>query len=82
MGGGDSTKVETAKRRRQNQNETRGKAAEVHLAARISVKHREEVQEKVQRKMRYLLRNTQHRLREEEMEEQFNDEAKEGWRNH
>ena len=34
-----------------------GKAAEVHLAKRIGVEHREEAHEKVQRKMRYLLWN-------------------------
>ena len=40
----------------------RGKAAEVHLAKRISVEHREEVHEKVQRTMRYLF-GIEHRLR-------------------
>ena len=57
MGGGDSTKAETAKRRAQDQNEERGKAAEVHLAQWISVEYREEVHEKIQRKVRRPLWN-------------------------
>ena len=57
MGGGGSTKVEAAERRGQKQNEQRGKAAEVHLAKWISVEYREEVHEKVLRKVRYLLWN-------------------------
>ena len=40
MGGGNSTKVEAAKRRRQNENEKRGEAAEVHLAELIGLDHR------------------------------------------
>ena len=55
MGGEVSTKVEAAKRRGQVQNEEGGKAAQVHLAKWISVEYREEVHEKIQRKMRYLL---------------------------
>ena len=57
MGGGNSTKVEAAKRRRQVQNEERGKAVEVHLAEWISVEYSEEVHEKIQRKVRHLLSN-------------------------
>ena len=64
VGGGNSTKVEA------------GKAVEVHLANWVSMEFREEVHEKIQRKMRYLLWD----LSKEEMEEQFNGEAKEGWR--
>ena len=52
MDGGDSTKVEAANKRNKMK---RGKAAEVHHAKQVSVEHREEVHEKVQRKMRYLL---------------------------
>ena len=57
MGKGDFSKVEAAKRRGQVQNEERGTAVEVHLAKWISMEHREEVHEKVQREMRYLLWN-------------------------
>ena len=52
--GGEFTKVEASERRRQERNE-RGTAAEVHLSKWISVEYREEVHEKIQRKMRYLL---------------------------
>ena len=55
LGGGNSTKVEAAKRRRQD--EERGKAVEVHLATWFSVVYREEVHEKVQRKVWYFLWN-------------------------
>ena len=47
--------MEAAKRIEQNQNEERGKAAEMQLGKWISVEYREEVHEKVQRKVRYLL---------------------------
>ena len=57
MGRGDLTKVEAAERRGQVQNEDRGTAVEVHLAKWISAEHFEEIHEKVQRKMRYLLWN-------------------------
>ena len=46
MGEGDSTKVEAAKRRRQDRNEERGKISGVHFAKWISVEYREEVHEK------------------------------------
>ena len=39
--------MEAAKRRGQDQNEERGKAAEMHLTKWISVEYREEVHEKV-----------------------------------
>ena len=41
MGGGESTKVEVAKRRRQDGNEERGKTIEVYLAQWIGLEHRE-----------------------------------------
>ena len=44
------------------------------------MEHREEVHEKIQKKVRYLFFGTEHRSRKEEMEEQFNREAHEGWR--
>ena len=40
----------------------------------------EKIHEKIQRKVRYLFWGIKHRLKKEEMEEQFNSEAKEGWR--
>ena len=43
------------KRRRLDRHEDRGKIIEVHLAKWISVEHREEVHEKIQRKVRDLL---------------------------
>ena len=58
----------------------RGKAAEVHLDKWISVEYREEVHEKIRRKVRFHSMRTEHRLRKGEMEEQFNKEANEGWR--
>ena len=45
----------------------------------FSVEHREEVHEKIQRHLDVFF-GIEHRLRKEEMEEQFNKEAKEGWR--
>ena len=51
MGGGDFTKVEAAKRGRQKLNEERVKIIEVNLVKWISVEHREEVHEKIHRKM-------------------------------
>ena len=43
---------------------------EVHIGKWISMEHREEVHEKIHRKMRYFL--VEHRLRKEDIEEQFN----------
>ena len=51
MDGGDSIKVEAAKKRRQGQNENRGKAVEVHFAKWISVECGEQVHEKKLRKV-------------------------------
>ena len=44
----DSTKVEAANRRGQDQNEERGKAAEMHLGKWIGLEYRKEAHEKVQ----------------------------------
>ena len=54
MGGGYSTKVEVAKRGRQDWEEERGKSFEVRIAQWIGLRHREKVHEKIQRKVRYL----------------------------
>ena len=43
------------------------------------MEYREEVHEKVVKESDIFF-GTEHRLRKEEMEEQFNKEAKEGWR--
>ena len=40
IGGGDSTKVEGAKRKRQDRNEGRSESTKMHLAQRSSVEHR------------------------------------------
>ena len=53
MGGGDSAKVEAAKRRRQDRNEE----AKVLRCTKLNGsawEHREEIHEKIQRKVRYL----------------------------
>ena len=50
----------------------------MHLAQWIGLEYREKVHEKIQRKGRYLL--FWDRAQTEELEEQFNKEAKEGWR--
>ena len=52
----------------------------MHFAKWVCVEHREEVHEEVQRHVGKLLVGMGHRLRKEEMEEQFNKGAKEGWR--
>ena len=44
----DSTEVEAANRRGQDQNEERGKAAEMHLGKWIGLEYRKEAHEKVQ----------------------------------
>ena len=49
----------------------------MHLAKWIGLEHRKEEYEKIQRKVRYFLWN---RAQTEEVEEQFNKEAKKGWR--
>ena len=51
MGGGNSTKVEAAQKRGQDQNEERGKAVEVDLAEWFGVEYREEIHEEEQKKV-------------------------------
>ena len=43
------------------------------------MEHREEIHEKIQREV-FIFIGIEHRLKKEEMEEQFNREAMEGWR--
>ena len=63
----------------QNGNEERSKKHEVHPAQWVDLEHREKVHEKIQRKVRHLF-GMEHRMRKEEMEEEYNKEAKKGWR--
>ena len=79
MCGGDPTKVESATRRRQDWNEKRAKEAEVHLAKWISLEYREEYVRRYQGTCDSPF-GIEHRLIKGEMKEQFNKEAKEGWR--
>ena len=79
MGGGDSTKVEAAKRRRLDWEEEGGKSCEVCTAQWIGLEHREKVFEKIKAKCDIFFGIDQ-RVRKEEMEEQFNTEAEEGRR--
>ena len=55
MDGGDPTKGGSSHKEKAELKSKRGKLAEMHLAKRISVEYREEVHEKLQRKMRHLL---------------------------
>ena len=50
----DSTKVEAA-RRRNRIGIKKGESIKMHLAQRISMEHREEIHEKIRRKVRHLL---------------------------
>ena len=71
--------METAERRRQDWNDKRTEEIEVHFAKWIGLEHRKKVHGKIQSTFDIFFR-IEHRLRKEEMEEQFNREAKEGWR--
>ena len=51
----------------------------MHLAQSVGLEYREKINEKIQRKVRQFF-GIEHRLRKEEVEEQFNTEAEEGWR--
>ena len=51
----------------------------MRIAKWFDLEHRKEVFKKIQRHVRYLL-GKEHRLRKEEMEEEFSKDAKEGWR--
>ena len=52
----------------------------MYLAQWIGLEYREKVHEKIQKGKCDIFFGIEHRLRKEEMEEQFNKEAKEGWR--
>ena len=65
--------MEAAKRRGQNENAAR------YLAQLIGMEHREKVLEKMQRHVDIFF-GIEHRLRNEEMEDQFNRESKQVWR--
>ena len=52
----------------------------VYLTKWFSAEHREEGHEKVQRYTSDIFFGAEHRMRKEEMEEQFNEKAKQGWR--
>ena len=70
---------EHPKRWKQSKGEDRTELKKEATRFRVDLGHREKVHEKIQRKVRYLFRVSA-QIEEEEMEEQFNREAHEGWR--
>ena len=74
MGADESNNFPTGREELQKRDAERIKNRKVHLTKWFSVEHGEEVLEKVQR---YLLI---YRMRQEDMEEQFKKDARQGWR--